>query len=194
MNLRLSSLLLCHLLLCLALLLSACGGGVPAGAASPAPVPREEVPLPSPPPETAVPQEPPEPTLATLAVCGDAMSHMPITNDAWNGERYDYARIMAAARPYVEAADYAVVNLETTLSGGPPYSGYPAFNSPDDMAAGLKSLGFDLCLTANNHSLDRGFSGLSRTLDVLDQTGLAHVGTSRTQEEYERGVSVADVE
>ena len=61
------------------------------------------------------------------------------------------------------------------------------------MAAGLKSLGFDLCLTANNHSLDRGFSGLSRTLDVLDQTGLAHVGTSRTQEEYERGVSVADV-
>ena len=171
MNLRLSS-----LLLCLALLLSACGGGVPAGAASPAPVPREEVPLPSPPPETAVPQEPPEPTLATLAVCGDAMSHMPITNDAWNGERYDYARIMAAARPYVEAADYAVVNLETTLSGGPPYSGYPAFNSPDDMAAGLKSLGFDLCLTANNHSLDRGFSGLSRT-----------------QEEYERGVSVADV-
>lgn len=188
MNLRLSS-----LLLCLALLLSACGGGVPVGAASPAPVPREEVPLPSPPPETAVPQEPPEPTLATLAVCGDAMSHMPITNDAWNGERYDYARIMAAARPYVEAADYAVVNLETTLSGGPPYSGYPAFNSPDDMAAGLKSLGFDLCLTANNHSLDRGFSGLSRTLDVLDQTGLAHVGTSRTQEEYERGISVADV-
>ena len=93
----------------------------------------------------------------------------------------------------MEAADYAVVNLETTLSGGPPYSGYPAFNSPDDMAAGLKSLGFDLCLTANNHSLDRGFSGLSRTLDVLDQTGLAHVGTSRTQEEYERGVSVADV-
>ena len=181
------------LLLCLALLLSACGGALPAGTEASVPPPREEPP--PAPEEPAVPEEPPppEPTTATLAVCGDAMSHMPITNDAWNGERYDYARIMAAARPYVETADYAVVNLETTLSGGPPYSGYPAFNSPDDLARDLKALGFDLCLTANNHSLDRGFSGLSRTLDVLDGAGLAHVGTSRTQEERNRGIVTADV-
>ena len=189
---------LISLLLCFALLLSACGGGVPADAAAPAAAAREEAPVPPPPAdagEPALPEEPapPEPTVSTLAVCGDAMSHMPITNDAWNEERYDYARIMAAARPYVEEADYAVVNLETTLSGGPPYSGYPAFNSPDDMAADLKALGFDLCLTANNHSLDRGFSGLSRTLDVLDQAGLNHVGTSRTREERDRNIAVADV-
>lgn len=186
---------LISLLLCFALLLSACGGSVPADAAAPGPETQKAVSPPAPPPAPAEPEEPapPEPTIATLAVCGDAMSHMPITNDAWNGERYDYARIMAAAKPYVEAADYAVVNLETTLSGGPPYSGYPAFNSPDDMARDLKALGFDLCLTANNHSLDRGFSGLSRTLDVLDEAGLAHVGTSRTQEECDRNIAVADV-
>ena len=183
------------LLLCLLLLLSACGS-VPAGASAAVPPPQEAPP--EPPAvleEPAVPEEPepPEPTVAVLAVCGDAMSHMPVTNDAWNGERYDYARIMAAAGPYVEAADYAVVNLETTLSGGPPYSGYPAFNSPDDLAYDLKVLGFDLCLTANNHSLDRGFSGLSRTLDVLDGAGLAHVGTSRTQEERNRSIVTADV-
>ncbi len=185
------------LLLCLLLLLCACGGS-PVGAAAPLPAVREELPLSESPAaleEPAVPEEPPppEPTVVTLAVCGDAMSHMPVTNDAWNGERYDYARIMAAAGPYVEAADYAVVNLETTLSGGPPYSGYPAFNSPDDMARDLKALGFDLCLTANNHSLDRGFSGLSRTLDVLDEVGLAHVGSSRTQEEAGHNIAVADV-
>lgn len=184
------------LLLCLALLLSACG--VPAGASLSVPSAQVESLSPEPPAalkEPAVPEEPlpPEPTVATLAVCGDAMSHMPVTNDAWNGERYDYARIMAAAAAYVEAADYAAVNLETTLSGGPPYSGYPAFNSPDDLAYDLKALGFDLCLTANNHSLDRGFSGLSRTLDVLDQAGLAHVGTSRTQEERDHSIAVADV-
>ena len=183
------------LLLCLLLLLSACGS-VPAGASAAVPPPQEAPP--EPPAvleEPAVPEEPepPEPTVAVLAVCGDAMSHMPVTNDAWNGERYDYARIMAAAGPYVEAADYAVVNLETTLSGGPPYSGYPSFNSPDALAHDLKALGFDLCLTANNHSLDRGFSGLSRTLDVLDGAGLAHVGTSRTQEERNRGIVTADV-
>ena len=118
---------------------------------------------------------------------------MPVTNDAWNGEKYDYVRVMSGAKSRVEAADYAVVNLETTFAGGPKYSGYPAFNSPDGMAQGLKDLGFDLCLTANNHSLDKGWSGLSRTLDVLDETGLAHVGTSRSQEERDANLVVADV-
>ena len=192
MRLRLSALLLC-LLLCL----SACGGSEPPPALaelSQSSAPEEPAANPEPEKEPE-PPEPPAPTVATLAVCGDAMSHMPITNDAWDAaqERYDYARIMAGAGPYVEVADYAVVNLETTLSGGPPYSGYPAFNSPDDMARGIRELGFDLCLTANNHSLDRGFSGLSRTLDVLDQQGLAHVGTSRTQEERENNIVLADV-
>jgi len=123
------------------------------------------------------------------------MSHMPLTNDAWDAEKgvYDYVRIMRAAAPIVSAADYAVVNLETTLAGGPPYSGYPCFNSPDALAYGLKELGFDLCLTANNHSLDTGFAGLSRTLDVLDEAGLAHVGTSRTQEESDNNLVLADV-
>lgn len=139
--------------------------------------------------------EPPEPVVATLAVCGDIMSHMPVTNDAWDKEQgiYDYYRIMRAAEPYVGSADFAVANLETTLSGGPKYSGFPTFNSPDDLAGSLKKLGFDLLLTANNHSLDQGNSGLRRTLDVLDEAGLAHVGTSRTREEYETNIQVADV-
>lgn len=182
----------------LALCLCACGQGVAADAGPEPAAPvqasavdvREELPPPAQePPEP----EPPEPTVATLAVCGDAMSHMPITNDAWNGEKYDYVRVMNGAKAYVEAADYAVVNLETTFAGGPKYSGYPAFNSPDDMAYSLKELGFDLCLTANNHSLDKGWAGLSRTLDVLDEAGLAHVGTSRTQEERDNNFVVADV-
>ena len=139
--------------------------------------------------------EPPEPTVATLAVCGDVMSHMPITNDVWNAEenRYDYARIMAGAASAVSGADYAVANLETTFAGGPNYSGFPAFNSPDDLACGLKETGFDLVLTANNHCLDRGFSGLCRTLDVLDEAGLAHVGTSRTPEEQQGNCVLADI-
>lgn len=128
-------------------------------------------------------------------VCGDVMSHMPVTNDAWDdvAQKYDYKPIMAGAAQWVAGADYAVANLETTLSGGPPYSGYPAFNSPDELAYDLKELGFDLVLTANNHCMDRGVKGVYRTLDVLDQAGLAHIGTSRTQAEQDDNIVVADV-
>ena len=190
-------------LLLTAVLLTGCAGTPPDGEEDAAQAGGLEASLPAEPdpdlepelPPEPEPPQPPEPTVATLAVCGDAMSHMPLTNDAWDEEQgiYDYGRIMAAAGPLVEAADYAVVNLETTLAGGPPYSGYPNFNSPDDMARALRDLGFDLCLTANNHSLDKGYSGLSRTLDVLDEVGLAHVGTSRTQEEADSNMVLADV-
>ncbi|MBR6523710.1 MAG: CapA family protein, partial [Clostridia bacterium] len=81
-------------------------------------------------PEPPVPESEPEPLVVTLAMCGDVMSHMPVTNDVKN-EEYSYARILAGAEPYVSAADYAVANFETTMAGGPNYSGYPCFNSPD---------------------------------------------------------------
>lgn len=156
-----------------------------------APVQPQPTPEPEPQPE---PEPEPEPTVATLAVCGDAMSHMPVTNDALtaDGVTYDYRPIMAGAADLVGQADFAVCNLETTL-GEPPYSGYPNFRSPAAMAEGLRDTGFDLVLTANNHSLDTRWAGVQSTLDVLDEAGLAHVGTSRTQEEFENNIVVADV-
>lgn len=188
--------LLFTLILCLGL--AACAGGQ-GGAAAENPAPTAEAtPTPTPtPPPTPTPTPTPTPIVATLAVAGDVMSHMPQTNDAYveaTGE-YDYTPMLRYAKPVLEGADYAVGNLETTLSGGPNYSGYPAFNSPDELADALKDAGFDLLSTANNHSLDKRFGGLSRTLDVLDERGLAHVGSYRTQEERDghSGVVLADV-
>ena len=183
--------------LLLALLLAGCmEAPTPSGAVAETVTPTAVTPTATPEP-TPIPTPEPTPmppTVATLAVCGDAMAHDYISNDAWDPERgvYDYTHIFAAAGPYVEAADYAVVNLETPLAGGEP-SGYPSFNADDAMAYNLKDLGFDLCQTANNHSLDKRYAGLTRTLDVLDAAGLAHVGTSRSPEEAANHVYVADV-
>ena len=139
----------------------------------------------------------PEPTVAHLMVAGDIMSHMPITNDAYVAQEdsYDYSHMLQFAARQLSAADYAVGNLETTLAGGPNYSGYPAFNSPDALAYDAKAAGFDLLSTANNHCRDKGLDGLYRTLDVLDEAGLAHVGTYRSQAERDAnsGIYIADV-
>ena len=138
----------------------------------------------------------PDPITVTLAVCGDIMSHTPQTNDAYDAstDSYSYLPCFQFVRPWIEGADYAVGNLETTLNG-PPYSGYPAFCAPDALAYNLKEIGMDLVTTANNHSMDKGFAGVCRTLDVLDQAGLKHVGSYRTQEELNEanGVVLADI-
>lgn len=143
------------------------------------------------------PKYQPQDITATLTVCGDIMSHMPQTNDAWNitQNKYDYSPMLQDASSWISKADYAVGNLETTFAGGPDYSGYPAFNTPDELSDALKNAGFDLLLTANNHCMDKRYDGLVRTLDVLDQRQIAHVGTYRTQEErdFNNGIVVADV-
>lgn len=155
-------------------------------------------------PEMPAPQKPdpepetePEPVVARLMVAGDIMSHMPLTNDCYVKEEgvYDYSHVLRAAAEQLETADFAVANLETTLAGGPEYSGYPRFNSPDELAYDIKDAGFDLLCTTNNHCLDKGIDGLNRTLDVLDEAGLPHLGTYRSREEREEnnGIYVADV-
>jgi len=189
---------LAALLLALVLTASLAAGCAP-GSKTEDEIPPEEIETPNVPEVPEEPEEPevvePQEVVSTLVVCGDMMTHLPITQDAWNAERgwYDFTRLMAAAEPYVSIADGAVVNLETTLAGGPNYSGYPCFNAPDMLAYELKDLGFDLIMTSNNHSMDKGGKGVIRTLDVLDEAGLLHVGTSRSQEEYDNNVQVLDV-
>ncbi|HEX6890244.1 MAG TPA: CapA family protein, partial [Chryseolinea sp.] len=87
-----------------------------------------------------------------------------------------YTSCFAAIRPYVEAADIAIANLEVTLAGR-PYTGYPQFSSPDALAITLQQSGFDALVTANNHCVDRGKPGLERTITMLDSFNIPHTGT-----------------
>ena len=123
---------------------------------------------------------------ATILAAGDLMTHMPIVRSGDGSGGYDYSYIYEYISPYVSAADYAVVNLETTLSGtdgGKEYTGYPLFNAPDAMASSAKSGGFDMMLTANNHCYDYNTPGLQRTLQVVRDAGLDTLGTVSTVEE-----------
>lgn len=113
---------------------------------------------------------------AELVFAGDAMMHQGQLDAARNGDQYDYSGYFTDIIPYVTSADYAVVNLETAVSR-PPYSGYPCFNAPESYVTELKNAGFDMMLTANNHTLDRGDRGLRSTIEVLDRMGIDHLGT-----------------
>ena len=142
-------------------------------------------------PAVPAPPEAVPDTVSTLCVAGDLVMHIPIINSCRTDDGYDFTGLFDEARPYYESADYAAACIETTFNG-PPYSGFPQFCAPDQLAGDLKSVGLDLLSTASNHSLDTWFSGLTRTLDVLDEAGLDHVGTYRTQEERD-SVKVVDV-
>ncbi len=124
------------------------------------------------------------PARATLLFVGDAMAHQDQIDRAKELGKatgaYDFSDYYTLIAPAIQSADYAVVNLETPLGGGKGgYTGFPCFSAPDSFAEELRRAGFDLFLTANNHTLDRSDYGLRRTITVLDSLSIAHIGTYR---------------
>lgn len=130
-----------------------------------------------------------------MAVIGDIMCHGPNFKDAYNAntKTYDFSTFFTQIKSYISDADIAIGNLETTFAGGTrAYSGYPTFNSPVELAEGVADMGIDLLTTANNHSLDTGYNGLVNTLNELDELGISHTGTFRSQEEKD-SILIKDV-
>lgn len=113
----------------------------------------------------------------TLVFSGDVMQHLPQVEAARLPDgSFDYASCFRYIRPFWESADFAIVNLETTLAEKGPYSGYPRFASPKALAAALKEAGVDVAVLANNHCCDRGVSGIRTTVRTLDSLRMLHAG------------------
>jgi poly-gamma-glutamate synthesis protein (capsule biosynthesis protein) len=89
-------------------------------------------------------------------------------------------------KDYLSDADYTIGNLETTFAGEEAgYATYPLFCTPDAFADAIAEAGYDFLSTANNHCFDKLEQGLLRTLDMLDQRGIGHAGTNRSQEDLD---------
>jgi poly-gamma-glutamate capsule biosynthesis protein CapA/YwtB (metallophosphatase superfamily) len=114
----------------------------------------------------------------SMIFAGDIMGHDEQISGAWDPtiNDYNYETTFRYIKPYIEKADIAIVNLEVTLAG-PPFRGYPQFSSPDALAKAARDAGFDVFVQANNHALDLGTAGLTKTLAILDSLNIIHTGT-----------------
>lgn len=154
--------------------------------------PTQAVTLPTEPPtEATVPETtvPPEPehvvSTATILSTGDLLMHGQLIVDAKQDDgTYDFSYIFPYITEYVSDADFAIANLETTLAGtAKPYQGNPMFNCPDEIVDAAKNAGFDMLLTANNHSYDSQQAGFERTIRTVREKGLLNLGTMLSGEE-----------
>ena len=134
-------------------------------------------------------EEKPSDTTFTMTAVGDIMCHNTQYKDAYNSETntYDFSYVFENISSHTKTADICIGNLETTFAGEDRgYSSYPRFNTPDSLAYELKSIGFDVLSTAGNHALDMGYDGLSRTINVLNDADISHLGTYTSQEEQDK--------
>ncbi|MHC5559551.1 CapA family protein [Kocuria sp. U4B] len=118
-----------------------------------------------------------------VVVTGDVLLHPGLwaQAEADGAGRLDFGPLVAGLRPFTQDADLAICDMETPLAEpGGPFTGYPAFSVPPQIVPALAGIGYDACTTATNHSLDAGTAGLERTLETLDDGGIAHTGSYRT--------------
>ena len=103
-----------------------------------------------------------EPVEFKLMMIGDLLMHEGVI---YSGQRADgsfnYDHLFAQIASDITEADVAMLNQETILGGTAfPYSGYPVFNTPQELGDAEVAAGFDVILKATNHTLDLGYDGV----------------------------------
>ncbi|MCB9232314.1 MAG: CapA family protein [Bacteroidia bacterium] len=126
-------------------------------------------------------------TTFKMTFVGDLMCHEAQFNNARTGPNsYDFRSCYDEVLPLLKESDFTYGNFESVCAGSSvPYMGYPGFNSPDEFIEALDYAGFDLVSTANNHTMDQGEAGVLRSLSILDQNGIGHTGSFRSQHDHD---------
>jgi len=115
----------------------------------------------------------------TFSAVGDIMCHSTQFKYAFvPPDSFNFDPVFEYVKPILSSADFTMGNIETVFAGEKrKYSGYPLFNSPDELMVSLKNSGFDMLFSSNNHALDKGKYGLFRTIQLADSLGIEISGT-----------------
>lgn len=124
-----------------------------------------------------------------IAFIGDVMQHgvqirsaLAESGHSGNDGGYDYSAAFKYTSPLLKKADLAVANMEFPL-GTPPYSGYPRFSAPAQIATEAAKSGIGLFQIANNHLMDKGKAGIENTLRIYDSIGTPYTGAWKNGKE-----------
>lgn len=140
---------------------------------------------------TPTPTPEPEVHTAEFFFTGDALIHGTVWMDADQGNgTYDFSGILENVGRLSEGYDLKYYNQETILGGTElGLHGYPTFNSPQEVGDAMVNMGFGLVSTANNHSLDQGLTGISRSCEYWArqeaEKGVHMAGTYDSQEAHD---------
>lgn len=124
-----------------------------------------------------------------IMMIGDMLCHEQVYESGMYPDgTYNYRHLFQNIQTDIDEADIAIVNQETILGGTElGLSGYPMFNSPNQIGDSLVDCGFDIILHATNHALDRSEKGINNTLDFWRSRhpAIAVLGIHTTQEDYD---------
>ena len=95
----------------------------------------------------------------SLIACGDNLIHDTVYKKFYDekNDTYDFVPLYENIAPTIKKYDLAVINQETIfVKDNADVSNYPAFGTPQVMGDALVTSGYDIVLSATNHTMDKG--------------------------------------
>ncbi len=131
----------------------------------------------------------PQKTEISLMMIGDMLIHEGVYKSGLQDDgSYNFDHLFKQILPDIEAADIRIVNQETILGGTElGLSGYPAFNSPYEIADAEVKAGFNVVLHATNHTIDKGLKGVNNCMEYwrTNYPQINVLGINASKEEYD---------
>ena len=140
------------------------------------------------------PEPEPQPVVETIrfSAAGDNLIHSPIYKQAARraGEdgTYSFDYCYEHIAPFYAEQDVNWINQETLCSDTLAPSTYPSFSTPGDCARALYRAGVRVFSLSNNHTYDKGASGIAATLQFWESMpeDVVTTGLWRGEEDYDR--------
>lgn len=146
--------------------------------------------------EKEVVETPKEPVIETKSFSfigvGDALIHDGVYNDANTYKKgsdgyyiYDFTKMLTYVKEMIKDYDLKFYNQETIIGGkNLGLSGYPMFNSPDEIGLNMIATGFNIVNLASNHTMDKGKKGATYSANFWhSKENVLAVGSYTSQEQ-----------
>ncbi len=123
-----------------------------------------------------------------VSFTGDILCSQSMINGCKTESGYDFQPLFEGVERTFHQSDYIVGNLETPVAGEElKYTFEPyCFNAPLEYPDALRRWGVDMVCLANNHCMDRGEEGITKTLRNCHKLGIETAGLYMTAEDREK--------
>lgn len=131
----------------------------------------------------------------SMVMVGDCLIHRFVYEDAFLGNNtYSFDKMFTEIEPLIKNHDLAYYNQESTIGGKAlGLSAYPRFNSPEEIGDSMVKLGFNLVSLANNHTMDKGETGVINSVNYWKtKPGVYYTGQALSNEDRESNIKVLE--
>lgn len=141
----------------------------------------------------ATPTPVPEKRTISILASGAVYAPKAVRETVQTGaEQYDFGPVFAGVGGLLGSADLTIVTLETTTAGSE--KGYGNTNTPPQILDALRDCGVDLISLGTERALDKGYDGLSVTLQEMTSRGLSYAGVYEDGQAHATTLSIDGVQ